>query len=109
MAETARELTDADFGDAVREGVALVDFHGTYCPPCKLLDPVIETLAERYAGRALVAKINIDDNSEAAADNAVEDIPTILLFRDGEEKARLFGAQSEKTLQAELDKLLARP
>ncbi len=106
MAEHARELTDADFAGAVREGVALVDFHGTHCPPCKLLDPVIESLALRYAGRALVAKINIDDNAEAAVDNAVEDIPTIVLFRNGEEKARLFGAQSAKTLETELDKLL---
>ncbi len=44
MGEFIRELTDADFADAVRGGIALVDFHGTYCPPCKLLDPVIEQL-----------------------------------------------------------------
>ncbi len=107
MQPHARDLTDADFADAIRAGVALVDFHGTYCPPCRLLDPVMERLAAGYAGRALVAKINIDDNAEAAADNAVEDIPTLLFFKDGVERARLFGAQSEKTLGAELDKLLA--
>ncbi len=107
MGEFIRELTDADFGEAIQSGVALVDFHGTYCPPCKLLDPVIEQLAADYAGRALVAKINIDDNAEAAVDNAVEDIPTLILFKNGTEAARLFGAQNAKTLAAELDKLLS--
>ena len=106
MAENVRHLNDADFAAAVREGVVLVDFYGTYCPPCKLLDPVIEKLAEDYAGRVLVAKVNIDDNAESAVDNSVEDIPTIILFKDGQEKERLFGAQSVETLEAELNKLL---
>jgi thioredoxin 1 len=107
MAEKVRELTDADFADAVRDGVALVDFHGTYCPPCKLLDPVIESLAERWSGRALVAKVNVDDCFEAAVNNSVEDIPTIVFFKNGEERNRLFGLQTVETLEEELGKLLA--
>jgi thioredoxin 1 len=106
MAEMVRELTDADFASAVREGVAFVEFYGTYCPPCKLLEPVVESLAERFAGRALVAKINVDDNFEAAVDNSVEDVPTIVLFKDGVEKNRLFGLQELETLEGELSKLL---
>lgn len=106
MANGVRELSDADFSAGVGEGVALVDFCGAWCPPCRLLDPVVEALAEKYAGRALVARLNVDDNFAAAADNSVEDIPTIVLFKDGEERSRLFGAQKRETLEAELDKLL---
>lgn len=101
------ELTDADFSEQTANGVVLVDFYGTWCPPCKLLEPVVEKLAEDYAGRALVARINIDDHSEAAVDNTVADIPTIILFKNGGEAGRLFGAQSLETLSGELDRLLS--
>lgn len=100
------QLTDAAFAQQIASGVVLVDFYGTYCPPCKLLDPVIEELARRYAGKAAVAKINIDDHCEAAVDNTVEDIPTIVIFKDGVEAGRLFGAQKLETLSTELDRLL---
>lgn len=107
MAEHIRELTDADFAAAVGQGVALVDFCGAWCPPCKLLDPVVEALAEKYAGRVLVAKLNVDDNFGSAVDCSIQDIPTLVFFKDGGERSRLFGAQSAAVLEAELDKLLA--
>lgn len=107
MSGAVTELTDATFKEAVAKGVVLVDFYGTYCPPCKLLEPVIEKLAEDYAGRATIARINVDEHSEAAVDNTVEDIPTIVLFKNGEEDKRLFGAQKVETLAGELDRLLA--
>ncbi len=100
------ELTDATFSEGVKNGVVLVDFYGTWCPPCKLLDPVIEKLAEDYAGRVRFCRINVDEHSEAAVDNTVEDIPTLVFFRDGDEEQRLFGAQKYDTLAAELDRLL---
>lgn len=100
------ELTDAEFAEKTGRGVVLVDFYGTWCPPCKLLEPVIEKLAEDFAGRAAIARINIDEHSEAAVDNAVADIPTIILFRDGQEEARLYGAQGLETLTEELERLV---
>ncbi len=100
------ELTDATFSEGVKNGVVLVDFYGTWCPPCKLLDPVVEKLAEDYAGRVAFCRINVDEHSEAAVDNTVEDIPTLVFFRDGNETQRLFGAQKYDTLAAELDRLL---
>ena len=105
MAEVL-ELTDAAFADSIGSGVVLVDFYGTWCPPCKLLEPVIEQLAKDFAGRAVVARINIDEHSEAAVDNAVADIPTVILYRDGQEQERLFGAQSLETLARELERLV---
>ena len=101
-----RELTDADFKNATEKGVVLVDFYGTWCPPCKLLEPVIEQLAADFDGRAVVAKLNVDEHSEAAVDNSVEDIPTIVIFKNGTEAGRLFGAQSLETLSEELRRLL---
>lgn len=100
------ELSDASFAQHVAAGVVLVDFYGTYCPPCKLLEPVVEQLAGDFAGRAAVARINVDDNYEAAVDNAVEDIPTIVIFKDGQPVARLFGAQKLETLASEMERVL---
>lgn len=107
MSDHVVALTDAEFAGSIGKGVALVDFYGTYCPPCKLLDPVVEELAKRYGGCALIARINIDEYSEAAVDYAVEDIPTLIFFKNGEEMERLFGAQKLETLAGELDRLLA--
>lgn len=106
MAAEIRELTDETFAPAVAKGVVLVDFYGTYCPPCKLLEPVVEKIAEDFAGRAVVARINVDDNAEAAVDNSVEDIPTLIFFKDGEAASRLFGVQKPDTIAAELNRLL---
>ena len=100
------ELTDATFSDGVGKGVVLVDFYGTYCPPCKLLEPVLEKLAGEYEGRAVIARINVDEHSEAAVDNTVEDIPTLIIFKDGKEVERLFGAQKFETIAEELDRRL---
>ncbi len=101
------ELSDDGFKSAVGKGVVLVDFYGTYCPPCKLLEPVVEKLAGEFAGRATIAKLNVDEHSEAAVDNSVEDIPTIVIFRDGREVGRLFGAQKYETLKGEVERCLA--
>ncbi len=101
-----RELTDETFAAGVAEGVVLVDFYGTYCPPCKMLEPVIEQLATDFADRAIIARVNVDDNAEAAVDNMVEDIPTLVFFKNGEAVARLFGAQKIETLAEELEHLL---
>lgn len=106
MAGEILELTDATFAQNTGKGIVLVDFYGTWCPPCKMLDPVLEQLAGDFAGRAVVAKINVDEHSEAAVDNTVEDIPTLVLFKDGVENKRLFGAQKLETLAGEMDRLL---
>ncbi len=106
MPDAIAELTDADFADAVKNGVTLVDFYGAYCPPCKMLDPVLEQLARDYAGRARIARINVDEHSEAAVDNAVEDIPTLIIFKNGAAEERLFGAQKYETIAGVLERRL---
>lgn len=106
MIDGVVELDDAGFPAAIAQGAVMVEFYGTWCPPCKLLQPVVEEIAERYQGKALVAKLNVDDNSEAAVEYSIADIPTTVVFKNGEEVGRLFGAQSADNLTELLERAL---
>ncbi|MDR1535850.1 MAG: thioredoxin family protein [Planctomycetota bacterium] len=106
MPEGIMELTAADFAEKTARGVFLVDFYGSWCPPCRALEPELVRLAEFFRGRARIARINVDDHSEAAVDNQVEEIPTLIFFRDGREMKRLFGAHSFESLSGALAELI---
>lgn len=82
----AVEITDANFKEEVldRKGVAVLDFWAEWCGPCRMIAPIIEKLAEEYAGRVLVGKVNVDENPEVPMKYGIRSIPTILIFRDGE-------------------------
>ena len=78
--------------------ITIVDFWATWCGPCKMLGPVIDGLADELSGKAVVGKVNIDDEPDLAAKYDVVTIPTIILFKDGQEVNRLVGVQSKLTL-----------
>ncbi len=99
-------LTDADFDAKTAAGVALVDFWAEWCPPCRMQGPIVEKMVEAYAGKALVAKLDVDSNKETAARFGVQSIPTILVLKGGKETERLVGLQSKEKLRAALDKAL---
>lgn len=100
-------LDDQNFNAEVAQGVVLVDFWAPWCPPCRMIAPVIEELAADYEGRAKIAKVNIDDNQVAAAQFAVRSIPTLLIFKDGKLVDTLVGGQHTKqTLSAAINKHL---
>ncbi|MCS7282586.1 MAG: thioredoxin [Anaerolineae bacterium] len=101
-------VTDADFEEIVLKSrlPVLVDFWAAWCGPCRAVAPIVERLAEEFAGRALVAKLDVDRNPLTAQRYGVMSIPTLIFFRNGQEVDRLVGVQPESALRARLEKLV---
>ncbi len=102
-------LTEEALAESLKDhkGLLVVDVWAEWCAPCRALAPTIETLATRYAGRAVVAKMTFDENPEAATQFGVRAIPTVLFFRDGEVVDRIVGAQPLPVFTDRIDQLLA--
>lgn len=102
-----RELTTVDeFNDAVKAGVALVDFSAPWCAPCRAQEPIIEKLSDRFEGKALIAAMNVDGNQELAGRLGIQGIPTLILYRNNEEIHRFVGLQQESSLVESIEKAL---
>src|SRR5262245_26327761 len=85
----------------------LVDFWAVWCGPCRMIGPSIEQLAEEYAGRAKVGKVNVDDNQELASQYRISSIPAVFVVKGGEITERIVGAQPKTAFAAALDRALA--
>lgn len=92
-------LNDADFAAAIAEGVTLVDFRADWCGPCKMLTPVIEELAAENSAGVKFADLDTDANERTALAYGITAIPTVIVFRDGEETARLRGVQPKEAYE----------
>lgn len=101
------DATDADFAQVTQTGeLVLVDLWAPWCGPCRMVAPVLERLAERYAGRVKVVKVNVDDNPQVARTFDASSIPTLVFLRDGTPVDRVVGAQPEPALASTIDRLL---
>jgi thioredoxin 1 len=102
------ELTDATFKKEALESAkpVLVDLWAPWCGPCRMLGPVVEEIAAEYEGRAVVGKLNTDENGETMSAYRVSAIPTLLFFKDGKLAAQMVGVQSKAAIKAKLDSLL---
>ena len=101
-------VTDDTFEETVLKTTlpVLVDFWAVWCPPCKIIAPFVEEIAGEYEGRAVICKLNVDENHETAQKYGIRSIPTLLFFKDGEIKEQVVGAVPKDQLKAHLDKLL---
>jgi thioredoxin 1 len=101
------ELTDQNFSQEVLSGgAALVDFWAEWCMPCRMLAPTIEDVANEYAGRLKVGKVDTDSNREVSMKFGISAIPTVILFKDGQPVKKFVGLQSKKDLKAAIDSVL---
>ncbi len=102
-----KTLTDANFAGIVEQpGVALVDFWAPWCMPCRMVAPIIERVAKRYDGKAVVARMNVDENPQTAARFRISSIPTVAIFRDGKLVNTLVGLRPERIYAQALDTAL---
>ena len=90
----AIEITDGNFKETVLDSdkVALVDFWATWCGPCRMIAPIVEELHTELEGKAVIGKVNVDENSESSANYGVRNIPTLLIFKNGKVVDKLVGA-----------------
>ena len=92
------------FEEAVNSGkLVMVDFWAVWCGPCRMLSPVIEDIAKKYEGKAIIGKVNVDEEQELAIRNAVMSIPTVVFYKNGKEIARKVGVMPDKAFTEILD------
>ena len=102
-----KHLTMDDFEATLAGGVVLVDFFADWCMPCKMMAPVIEKAAATFDGRAVMAKVNVDEEPELAARYGIQSIPALFLFKNGEVAKELIGVRPYEELAAAIESVLA--
>ena len=105
MGENILNVTDANFEEKVlnSELPVLVDYWAEWCGPCKMIAPILEEIAGDYEGKLVIAKLNIDQNTEAPPKYGIRGIPTLMIFRGGNVEATKVGALSKSQLTAFID------
>ena len=94
----ALTVTDANYKEVLNAGKPVVlDFWAEWCGPCRMVSPIIDELATEYEGRVTIGKVNVDENDEVVSEYGIRNIPTILLFKDGQLVEARYARQEDKT------------
>ncbi len=101
----ALEFTDANFDETVLKSdkPVLVDFWAEWCGPCRMVGPIVEELSKDYEGKAVIGKLDVDNNPGVSAKFGIRNIPTILFFKNGEIVDKQVGAVPKSVLAAKID------
>ena len=104
------EITADNFeSEALQADIpVVVDFWAPWCGPCRMISPILESLAEKYAGKIKLGKVNLDEHPQLAAQYGIRSIPAIFIFKDGQVAERVIGVQPEEHLAALIDQVLAQ-
>ncbi len=103
MSNWTVELNDTNFDSQIRNGTTLVDFWAPWCGPCRMQGPILDRVAMQTQGKAIVAKVNVDDSPGVATTYGIQSIPTLIVFRNGQPVHGFVGVQSEAALLAALE------
>ena len=98
---SVQKLNQNNFNNAIANGTALVDFYADWCGPCRMVSPIVDEIAEERSD-ITVGKVNVDDENALAMKYGVMSIPTLIVFKDGQEKTRIVGARPKSAILAEL-------
>jgi len=100
----ALQITDSNFDEVVKQASlpVMVDFWAEWCGPCKLIGPVVEELSGELEGKAVIGKLNVDDNPKVSVDYGIRSIPTLLIFKDGQLVDRHVGVAPKEVLLKKL-------
>ena len=98
---SVQKLNQNNFNNLIANGTVLVDFYADWCGPCRMVSPIVDEIAEEHRD-ITVGKINVDDENTLAMKYGVMSIPTLIVFKDGKETARIVGARSKAAILAEL-------
>ena len=106
MGANVAEVNDTSFEKDVLQSdkPVLVDFWATWCAPCRMLEPTVAAVAEKYAATARVVKVNVDDNPSISQQYGIKGIPTLILFKGGKEEERVVGATSKEAISRMIEK-----
>lgn len=103
----ATEVNSSNYDEIINSGQPVVlDFWATWCTPCKAISPYIEDLAVEFAGKAIIGKVNVDENNDIAMKYGVRNIPTVIYIKDGQQVDKQVGATSKAVFRQKLQAIL---
>jgi thioredoxin 1 len=99
MTDNIKHIDDSNFDATISNGTVLVDFSAEWCGPCKMLNPILDNLANEVVGKVVVAKIDVDQSPKATQKFEITSVPTLILFKKGQENSRIVGLKDLETLK----------